>query len=178
MLPGMLHGGRRGTASSGAGGSGTHGACRPAESRSLEPAEHLASAQKRSLASLRPVKHPPQRIAKVASLPLGPVRRRGFGLLSPPAPRGFDRRTGPIKQEYEARQKASKKPSRTLKAGFQAGRYLFEERVVGRSSKIALDRSDLLRSELEPLNCRCRPGFTHEMSSLTDCVSSDACQCP
>jgi hypothetical protein len=35
-------------------------------------------------------------------LPLGPVHRRGFGLLSPPAPRGFERRTGPSAHNEEA----------------------------------------------------------------------------
>jgi hypothetical protein len=48
--------------------------------------KHLASAQMRSLESLRPVNHPPKRPAMVTPSPLGPILQRGFGFSAPQPP--------------------------------------------------------------------------------------------
>jgi hypothetical protein len=63
---------------------------------------HLASAKLPSRVGRDRVNHPPQWLAMLASLPLGPVQRRGFGLLSPPAPRGQTDGPGHLLNNEEA----------------------------------------------------------------------------
>src|SRR5215510_12172038 len=80
---------------------------------------HLASAKMRSPAGLGRDNDPPHWTAKLLLVASRPGPWRGFGLLSPPAPRGLDRRTGPIAQQRRGTQPD---PSEPPKAGVRAGR--------------------------------------------------------
>ena len=63
----------------------------------------LASAKMRSRAGLDRVNDPPHWPAKLSLVASRPGPWRGFGLLSPPAPRGFERGPGHLPNNEEAR---------------------------------------------------------------------------
>jgi len=57
-------------------------------------ATHLGSAKMRSRHCLGPAHHLPENAASLASLPLGPVLRRGFGFSAPQPPGVLMKRPG------------------------------------------------------------------------------------